>query len=207
MVTSLLLVRHGQSTWNAERRWQGQADPPLSEVGRGQARLAAGSLATLAPRITAAVASPQIRAWETASILVAHSDATVDIETIEHEPGLRERSAGPWSGLTKVDIDAQYPGYLNGDRRPAGYELDDSLLDRTNRALLRIGVEHRDETVLVVCHGGVINTLVNRLGVNPGRTPNLSGYIVWLDDSSLTVSARFDLLGEHDQTGGDSNRV
>jgi probable phosphoglycerate mutase len=207
MVTSLLMVRHGQSTWNAERRWQGQADPPLSDLGRDQAKRAADSLVSIAATITAAATSPQIRASETASILVEHSDATAHVESIEHEPGLRERSAGPWSGLTKTDIEARYPGYLSRDLRPPGYELDDSLFDRVHRTLVRIGHQHQDETVLVVCHGGVINTLVGRLGVDAGRTPNLSGYHVGLEGGVLTVSNRFDLLSEPDRTGGDSNRV
>ncbi len=207
MVTSLLMVRHGQSTWNAERRWQGQADPPLSDLGRDQAKRAADRLVTVATTITAAATSPQIRASETASILVAHSDATAHVEAIKHEPDLRERSAGSWSGLTKVDIDARYPGYLSGDLRPEGYERDDALFERVHRTLVKIGNEHPEETVLVVCHGGVINTLVSRLGVNAGRTPNLSGYHVGLHDGVLTVSDRFDLLGEPHRTGGDTNRV
>jgi probable phosphoglycerate mutase len=207
MVSSLLLLRHGQSTWNAERRWQGQADPPLSEVGRDQARRAAKTLALIADSIDAVVSSPQLRAAETADLLVAHSPSTIGVETVEREPDLRERSAGPWSGLTKVDIEAQYPGYLATDRRPRGYELDTPLFERVNRSLVRIAEDHRNRTVLVVCHGGVINTFVTRLGVVASRTPNLSGYRLNATSGVITVTERFDLLEEDERTGGDASRV
>ncbi len=207
MVSSLLLVRHGQSTWNAERRWQGQADPPLSEVGRDQARRAARTLDDVAVAIDAIVSSPQLRAAETADILAAHSASTAGIEAVELEPDLRERSAGPWSGLTKIDIEAQYPGYLASDQRPAGYELDEPLFERVHRSVVRIADDHREKTVLVVCHGGVINTLVTRLGENAGRTPNLSGYRVSAASGVITVTERFDLLDESERTGGDALRV
>ena len=207
MVSSLLLIRHGQSTWNAERRWQGQADPPLSEVGRDQARRAARTLATIAGSIDAVVSSPQLRAAETADILVAYSASTIRVDEVQREPALRERSAGPWSGLTKVDIEAQYPGYLTTDRRPEGYEPDKPLFERVSRSLVRIAGHHRNQTVLVVCHGGVINTFVTRMGVVSGRTPNLSGYHLRAESGVITVGERFDLLDESERTGGDASRV
>jgi len=207
MVSSLLLVRHGQSTWNAERRWQGQADPPLSDVGRDQARRAARRLYTVAESIDVVVSSPQLRAAETADILLAHTPSLSGVESVERDRDLRERSVGPWSGLTKLDIEEQYPGYLTHDHRPADYELDDSLFERVSRSLRRICADYGNHTVLVVCHGGVINTLVSRLGVVAGRTPNLSGYLVRAASGVIAVQGRFDLLEESDRTGGDSNRV
>ncbi|MFW2382044.1 MAG: histidine phosphatase family protein [Acidimicrobiales bacterium] len=207
MISSLLLVRHGQSTWNAERRWQGQADPPLSEFGRDQARRAAQTLHSVAESIDVVVSSPQLRAAETADILLAHTPSLFGVESVERDRDLRERSVGPWSGLTKLDIEEQYPGYLASDQRPAGFELDDSLFERVSRSLRRIGTNYSDRTVLVVCHGGVINTLVSRLGVVDGRTPNLSGYRLFAESGVITVQGRFDLLEESDRTGGDANRV
>lgn len=208
MVTSLVLVRHGQSTWNAEARWQGQADPPLTDLGRRQARDAALELSRLVDSFDAAASSPQLRAAETADILVAQSTTTDRVSEIERISDLRERSAGPWSGLTKTEIDQQYPGYLANDLRPDGYELDDPLFERVERALHTIGRKHPDQTVLVVCHGGVINTLAGRLAGQTGRMPNLSGYHATVtDDDKIAIGNRFDLLDDSTRTGGDTARV
>src|SRR3954449_1914254 len=107
---ALLLVRHGQSEWNAVGRWQGQADPPLTELGREQARLAARSLGAL----DAIFASDLQRATETALII---SNA-LGVGPVVIDPDLRERDAGEWSGLTRSEIEEQYPGYLTplGDK-------------------------------------------------------------------------------------------
>lgn len=207
MATSLVLVRHGQSTWNAEARWQGQADPPLTDLGRSQAREAAAELSRLITSFDAAASSPQLRAAETADILVAESSATRGIGKIERIEDLRERSAGPWSGLTKSEIDQRYPGFLANDQRPEGYELDDPLFNRVEQALLALGRNHPERSVLVVCHGGVINTLASRLAGQTGRMPNLSGYYATVSDKVVAIGDRFDLLGDANRTGGDTARV
>jgi broad specificity phosphatase PhoE len=85
--------------------------------------------------------------------------------------------------------------------------LDNPLFERVNRSLVRIAQVHRNKTVLVVCHGGVINTFVTRMGVVPGRTPNLSGYRLKATSGVITVAERFDLLEEAERTGGDASRV
>mgnify|MGYP000618773199 CR=1 FL=1 len=218
MVTTLLLVRHGQSTWNAQRRWQGQADPPLSALGRNQAASAVDALDRLVERlatstagvIDAVVSSPQLRAAETADILTEGASCTQHIDSIERLPDLRERSAGPWSGLTKDQIDEQYPNFLRDDLRPDGYEGDAPLYQRVRRTLIDLGQRHHGKTVLAVCHGGVINTVADQLGGAAGRMPNLSGYPVTAAEAlenELAIGARFDLLRAGDQTGGDASRV
>ena len=161
----------------------------------------------MAIAIEGVVTSPQQRAAETAEILTTYSASTEGIDAVERDTALRERSAGPWSGLTKVDIEAQYPGYLATDRRPPGYELDEPLFERAHRSLLRIAEDYQKRTVLVVCHGGVINTLVSRLGMKAGRTPNLSGYRLTAVSGVISVTERFDLLDESERTGGDASRV
>src|ERR1700704_2099238 len=96
-VTSrVLLVRHGQSEWNALGKWQGQADPPLSDLGRAQARSAAHSLGSL----DAIYASDLQRAMETAAIIAN----ALGIGPVVVDPDLRERNAGEWSGLTRAEI-------------------------------------------------------------------------------------------------------
>ena len=84
MPTDFLVLRHGQSVWNASGRWQGQGDPPLSERGREQALSVAGELVAEAP--TRLVASDLVRARETAEILGAELGLEVELE-----PGFREQ--------------------------------------------------------------------------------------------------------------------
>src|SRR3954470_4173033 len=160
VASRVLLVRHGQSEWNALGRWQGQADPPLSDLGRAQARAAAHSLGAL----DAIYASDLQRAAETAAII----SGVIGVGPVLLEPDLRERDAGEWSGLTRDEIHERYPGYLPDDRhrafapdgaapkRPPGWEADDRLLARALRALGRIREAVPDGDVLAVTHGGLI---------------------------------------------------
>lgn len=168
--TRLLLARHGQSTWNAEGRWQGQADPPLSDLGRDQAFSAAQRIGT----VDLVVASPQDRARTTAQI-ISDSIGVGPVITLD---GLMERNAGPWSGLTTREIEATWPGWLDEGRRPEGYESDESLFGRAEAALAAVVLSQPGATALVVCHGGVIHTIEAELGVSAGRVPNLSGRVL-----------------------------
>jgi broad specificity phosphatase PhoE len=162
----LLLVRHGESEWNAVGRWQGQADPPLSDVGRHQALVAAGVLGS----VDAIVASPLERAHQTALII---SEA-MGIGPVAVVTDLQERHAGEWQGLTRDQIDEQYPGYLVDRRRPPGFEPDETLLSRALGAIDGIAAElDGAEDVLVVTHGGLIYALERHLGQPFERIPNL----------------------------------
>jgi broad specificity phosphatase PhoE len=184
-ITTLLLVRHGQSTWNAEGRWQGQADPPLSDLGRWQAAEASAKLG----QVDAVVSSPQQRALETAAIL----GGALGVGPVQLVEDLRERSAGPWSGLTRQDIDATWPGWVDDGRRPEGYELDPPLVERALAALEQVAVVFSGGTVLVVCHGGVIRSIEAALGVAEGRIPNLAGRVLLHGPSGFTVNERLEL--------------
>jgi probable phosphoglycerate mutase len=171
--TRVLLVRHGQSEWNAVGRWQGQADPPLSDIGRRQARSAAASLGA----IDAVFASDLQRAAETATIIAAE----LGVGPVVVDPDLRERDAGEWSGLTRAEIEERYPGYLSKEanfgpghpRRPPGWEPDDSVRERALRALRRIGEEVGGGDVLAVTHGGLIYVVEHALG-HEGHIPRLA---------------------------------
>jgi len=175
-MTRILLVRHGQSEWNALGRWQGQADIPLSDLGRAQARAAATKLGTF----DAYFASPLLRAWETATIIADHLGVGPITPSIE----LIERSAGEWSGLTRADIETQWPGYLADGLRPPSYELDEDLRVRLHAGLTAVAdVVGPDGTALVVAHGGLIYLLENDSNRRAGRIANLGA--VWVDvDSS-----------------------
>src|SRR5690349_6102426 len=96
MPTPILLVRHGQSEWNAQGRWQGQADPPLSELGRQQAFSASRKIGS----VDVIVASDLERALHTAQII----SGQIGVGPVIVEPLFRERDAGEWSGLTREEI-------------------------------------------------------------------------------------------------------
>ena len=146
--TRMLVIRHGQSTWNEEKRWQGQADPPLSDFGRQQAIEASKSIG----EVDVIVSSPQLRALETATII----GEQIGVGPVQTLDDLRERSAGVWSGLTRDEIDTRWPGWVEGDRRPEGWEYDVDLTPRVMGALQQVAEEFPGATALVVCHGGVI---------------------------------------------------
>jgi probable phosphoglycerate mutase len=204
MPTRVLLVRHGQSEWNAVGRWQGQADPPLTDVGRAQARAAARSLGAL----DAIFSSDLQRAVETAAII----SADLGVGPVIVEEALRERDAGEWSGLTRAEIDVQYPGYLThvGDkhaafagkeswvRRPPGWEDDESVLGRALGAINRIHDAVGDGDVLAITHGGLIYTLEHHLAADVTRLANGAGRWVSVDGDRLTLGDRVLLVDEEE---------
>lgn len=187
----ILLVRHGQSTWNADGRWQGQADPPLSDLGERQARDAAQAVGM----VDAIYASDLERAAHTAGLIADQLGADV-----VRDPRLRERHAGGWQGLTRVEIEAGWPGFLASGERPDAYESDDDLLTRVLPALGDIAAAH-DGDVLVVTHGGVVRTVERQLGDDgDGLVPNLGGRWIELDRTGLRLGERVVLLDESEIT-------
>lgn len=160
----LLLVRHGQSEWNAGRVLQGQADIPLSDLGRAQAMRLAPTLAGLSP--CRAVTSDLVRASETAAIM-GYADARPDA-------ALREINVGTWQGRAIADLvadDAEsYLGWRAGTHRPDGGEDWGGFVDRVG-GTLRAEIKADDsKTLLVVCHGGVIRAALHSfLGLEPRR--------------------------------------
>src|SRR4051794_21836109 len=166
-MTTMLLVRHGQSEWNAVGRWQGQADPPLSDLGRQQAFSAAPRIGS----IDVIISSDLQRAVETAQII----SAQLGVGPVVVEPDLRERDAGAWSGLTAEQIDAGWPGFREAGNKPEGWEPDADLLVRAGAALSRIATEYEGAEVLVITHGGVVYALEAVNGLPFVRLPNLGG--------------------------------
>ena len=167
-MTRLLLVRHGQSTWNAEGRWQGHSNPPLSSLGERQARAAAPAVAELG--VTALFSSDLLRARQTAELVAPRGLTPVVV------PPLRERNVGEWEGLTRAEIEARYPGMLEARDSPPSFESDESLLARVLPALEAIIAELADEAIaLIATHGGVIRTVERHLGSPPPPVPNLGG--------------------------------
>lgn len=196
----ILLVRHGQSEWNAEGRWQGQADIPLSELGRRQAAAAAARLGSF----DFIAASTLLRAAETATIIAG----ALGIGPVIAVPNLVERSAGEWSGLTRADIQRDWPGYLEADKRPPGYESDEDLAVRMDAGLREVADLLVDGEGLVVAHGGLIYLLEDRAGVRRGRIGNLGALWVEVDaDGVVTVGDRVELINEGELQSAQSSDI
>ena len=185
-VTRLLVVRHGQSEWNAVGRWQGRADPPLTMEGQRQSVAAARALGTF----DAVVASPLMRAAETATIISEH----LGIGPVLVETDLMERDAGEWQGLTREQIEMDWPDYLEEGKRPPGYEPDDVMLDRVMAALDEVARRAAGGEVLVVAHGGVIYSLEDACGEPWRRIPNLGARWFEMADGSLKAGPRVELI-------------
>ena len=185
-MTRLLVVRHGQSEWNATGRWQGRADPPLTDEGRRQSKVAGGALGTF----DAVVASPLLRAAETATIIAER----LGIGPVLTDPDLVERDAGEWQGLTRSQIQEGWPGFLDDGRRPPGYELGDAMLTRTLSVLERISERMGDGDVLVVSHGGVVYALEEACGEPWRRLPNLGARWFEVSGGDLSAGPRVDLV-------------
>ena len=184
--TSVFIVRHGESTWNALRKWQGRADPPLSERGESQARIAADALGVLGP-LDGIVTSSLRRARRTGELI---AEAT-GIALADPVGDLSERSAGLWEGLTRVEIDDQFPGFLESGERPDGYEPDGSVVTRVLSAIGSVATAQQGRRLLVVSHGGVIHALERHTLAEVGewkRLDNLEGR--WFDHADAAVWAK-----------------
>ncbi len=190
----MLLLRHGQSTWNAEGRWQGQADPPLSAQGEAAARAAADAFgddafaaagdARLGPPL-AAVSSDLSRARQTAEILAAR----LGWGPVTTFRGLRERHVGQFTGHNRAEIEARWPGLLAaGFVDPPGAEPRPSLLARAVATLHRVASLHPARAVVAVTHGGLIRAVEHHLGVGDAAPhANLAGRWVEVDDGRLVA--------------------
>ncbi len=138
-MTTILLARHGETEWNREGRFQGHADPPLTDVGRTQAAELADAVTE--ERLDAIYASDLRRAYETAEIVGARLRLPV-----AREGGLREIDVGSWQGLTRIEIDgAEWDGESRDEHRR-----------RVLEALRQIGERNPSGRVLVVAHGGTV---------------------------------------------------
>ncbi len=197
----LWLVRHGETTWNAEGRWQGQTDVPLSELGRAQAHRLARRLE--GAHFDAVISSDLGRALETAQTVAARLEGSPKVLT---DPRWREINVGAISGLSPLEAEQKGLGLRVrpfDERFPDGESRAD-LAVRTNHALTDLGRERAGTKVIVFAHGG---TIKSAFGVLFGdlQTPfwsafghlsntGISRFQVWLDE-----------LGDTDE--GDSNEV
>lgn len=157
--TRLFLVRHGETDWNKNLRYQGHQDIPLNEAGREQARKVASRLAR--EKIDAAYASDLSRALETAQAIAAYHNLDVQIT-----PELRETNFGLWEGLTYKEIDNQFHEIMGKWREnpwevriPEGESLNETA-KRCQAGITKILQDNPHKNVLVVAHGGIIRIAV-----------------------------------------------
>lgn len=167
----LLLIRHGETQWNREDRFQGSADIPLSEGGRAQARQLANQLAD--KHLAAIYSSPLSRALDTAQALAAEHG--LDVHIVDD---LQEINVGEWSGKTWAEIQEVWPELMHNWRAnplesgpPPGGEDYAAFRRRCMEALDYIAGRHGDtDQVAVVCHGGVIRAVITGLLGIPWQT-------------------------------------
>jgi len=164
----MILVRHGQSTWNREHRIQGQLDPPLSDEGRRQAELLGHRLA--GRPLAGFYASDLKRALETAEAI----ESLVDLKPAP-TPGLREIFLGEWEGLSTEEIAERFPdAWARWSEKPdwdlvPGGEGAARFETRVLATLDEILDRHARGDVLLVTHGGVIQVALHRVVGRPSR--------------------------------------
>ncbi len=165
--TPLLLVRHGETPWNAAGRWQGHGDPGLSDAGRAQAReLAEALVAEGGEAWHRVIASDLARARETAEVLASRLGLP-----LEFDARLRELDVGSWTGLRRDEIEERDPDVLrdfeSGEPsvRPGGGESRLEIRRRARDCVRDLVRRHARRRLIVVTHLGVIRALV------PGAEP------------------------------------
>ena len=155
----LHLIRHGETDWNRDGRFQGHADPPLNELGREQAEELAVQLG--AEEITAVYSSPLRRAFETArTVAQAHGLAAAPVD------GLREVDVGSWQALTRQEVEERFPEQF---RRWLDYgqgwddgETYEEMGMRAIAALQELAAHNDGERIVAVTHGGPIRAALAR---------------------------------------------
>lgn len=180
-VRRLVLLRHGQTEFNADSRMQGQLDTELSELGRAQAVAAAEVLGKRQPLLI--VSSDLRRAYDTAVTLGVRTGVEVDVD-----PRLRETHLGDWQGLTHTQVDAAAPGARVAWREDARWAPHggESRVDVAQRSVPVVaelvaaqpewGIDASDRPIVLVAHGGLIAALTAALlGIPVDNWPILGG--------------------------------
>jgi 2,3-bisphosphoglycerate-dependent phosphoglycerate mutase len=209
-VTRICLVRHGETTWNAEGRIQGQLDIPLSDVGVAQARAVAKALAEKS--FDAIYASDLTRVKQTAEPTANQLSLTLQVKK-----ALRERHYGIFETLTYSDARARHPEHFArfSARDPEfDFVSGESLLDFSDRAIAcfkEILHTHFGGQILIFTHGGVLEMIyrhINRLPLSSARDFDLpNAALNWIEvaDSQsniLTWADRGHLEGVLDELPG-----
>ena len=168
-VYHFVFLRHGESIGNAESRWQGQSDYALTEKGRAQARALAERWKAESMKFDLIIASPLVRARETAEIVASAVGAK-----LEFDPVLLERHIGEIEGLTAEEVRKRpHPPYITPYDPIGGEgEGDWALFLRAGQALHSL-LRRSPGRYLIVSHGGLLNQLMNAIiGIAPHVDPS-----------------------------------
>ena len=185
----LLLIRHAESEWNASGRWQGHADPTLSERGLAQAEALAEMLEGVLGEVRPALllCSDLRRACQTAEILGRRLGLSPRVD-----PRLRELDIGRWSGLTREELMVREPEQLarfetgDPDFRPGGGETRRDIRVRARRVLSDWIEKHESGLIVVVTHLGILRALL------PGLEPGHAEWLRVASSDALTRRARLE---------------
>ena len=187
-MTTLVVARHGETDWNRERRWLGQTDRPLTDLGREQARGLGRLLEGVA--LDAAYASDLSRAANTARI--ALSGRGIGVTTMRE---LRERNLGSWEGLLDTEIPARFPVEYERWKNGNGFGASDAepfatLAARVQSAVRKIAGDNAGKTVLVVAHAGPLRVMT---AMAAGL--DFVGYRKSIPEPQHGVAVRYDVTG------------
>ncbi|WJX95259.1 phosphoglycerate mutase (2,3-diphosphoglycerate-independent) [Trifolium repens] len=202
----IVVVRHGETAWNATNKIQGQLDVELNETGRQQAA-AVGDRLSRESKLSVIYSSDLLRASETAEIIASKCGG---VEVVK-DADLRERHLGDLQGLVYSEMaktePTAYKAFVskNEDMEiPGGGESLVQLYDRSTSALLRIATKHIGERVVVVTHGGFIRALYKRAcpnGRTPGKVLNTSVSVFHLDADDKWILKMWGDVSHLSQTG------
>jgi probable phosphoglycerate mutase len=187
VVTIFYLIRHGETDWNVEGRWQGHTDVPLNANGCEQARRLAERLRAGRTRFDAIYSSDLARAFETARQLGEALGLPV-----RRLSALREIDIGSWGGLTNAEIRAQDGETLRrieqGEDLPrGGGERTSDLRRRAVAELERLAQTHPGQTLALVSHGGVVRALLDHILQRSQQPGAMRGHI---GNTSISVVIR-----------------
>ncbi len=198
-MTTFWLVRHGQTDWNVEGRWQGHADPPLNALGRKQTQILAEGLANV--HFDAIFSSDLDRAYETACAVGDRQGIKVRIEA-----RLREINLGEWEGLTREEIKKLYPAEWKDremfplEARVPGGESLFELATRIIPAASDIARLYPSGLVLIVSHGLALGVLICHAQGLP-----LDQSFENIPNNAVPVSIEWDVMGKTEQAPEEDN--
>lgn len=205
-LTRLILVRHGETDWNAGTRIQGHTDIPLNERGLWQA-----------DRLAAALAHEELHAIYSSDLQRAARTAMPTARAaglpVLHEPTLRERGFGVFEGLTFAEVESRWPDDAQRWRQrepgfaPGGGEALQDFHARSVAAVDALARRHRGQTLLVVSHGGVLDSLyraATRVPLDAPRSWQVANAAV---NRLLHTDEGFTLVGWDDRTHLEAGRL
>lgn len=187
------MIRHGETPYNVEHKFQGSADIPLNDKGRRQAEFAMAALSKT--HIDAVYSSPLVRAVETAEIII--SGRQLDVKKVND---LREMTVGSWEGFTIDEINESYPEeYATWQYNPHLFKLEgaetlDAVCSRTVEAVRAIAEENIGKTVLIVSHICCLSTAmltfaglpISKLWEHPVKNASIN-IVEFSDDGAFSI--------------------